>query len=274
MGLTPVSFNKGREYKPRLTAPYVPGRHSPRFWTEAESEIMRQHYPVSGAQGCLALLPGRLLAGVYGQAKKMGLKAPSMTKGPRRSWKITPELEGRIVEHWPNLEGKGSVRDFAMELGIPRHVLTNAAIKLGLTMPHRKEPTWSAAEDALMAKVPLHDPHRCSVIFREHGYRRSPSGITCRARKLGISRRYTATLSATAASKILGVDSKVITRWCIDGDLKAVKRETQRLPQQGGNPWSIDRADLRQFVIDKIERIDFRKVDKFELVTLLTEQRP
>jgi hypothetical protein len=31
--------------------------------------------------------------------------------------------------------------------------------------------------------------------------------------------------------------------------------------------------DLRQFVIDRVERIDFRRVDKFALVRLLTQTK-
>lgn len=270
MGLTPVKFSNARLPQPRLTKPYVPGKHSSRFWSEAEAEIMRQHYPVSGAQGCLALLPGRDLNGVYGQAKKLGLKAPAVSGGPRQKRDVSPEAKARIVEAWPLLEGRGAVKALAAELGLPRHVVTVTATKLGLTMPHRKESKWSASEDALMAKVPLHDPRRASEIFKQHGYRRSPSAIVCRSRKLGMSRRYKETFSATAAAKVLGVDGKFVTTLCIDGDLVASRRQTQRLPQQGGDPWSIERADLRRYVIDHLERIDFRKVDKFALVDLLT----
>jgi hypothetical protein len=39
---------------------------------------------------------------------------------------------------------------------------------------------------------------------------------------------------------------------------KAADRGTKRLPQQGGDTYSIVRADFRQFVIDNLELIDFR----------------
>lgn len=54
--------------------------------------------------------------------------------------------------------------------------------------------------------------------------------------------------------------------------MKASKRADKRLPQQGGSCWVIRPADLRRFVIDNLGRIDFRKVDKFELVRLLTTE--
>ena len=72
--LTPVSFRKGRAHAPRLSTPYVPGRHAARFWTEEERAIIRQHYPKHGAAVCvirLAARPGarqRTISGVYTQA--------------------------------------------------------------------------------------------------------------------------------------------------------------------------------------------------------------
>lgn len=40
--------------------------------------------------------------------------------------------------------------------------------------------------------------------------------------------------------------------------------------QQGGSPHSITPQASRQFVIDHLERIDFRCVEKFALARLLT----
>lgn len=34
MTLDRVSFKKGREHKPRLSKPYIPGRHAESYWTE------------------------------------------------------------------------------------------------------------------------------------------------------------------------------------------------------------------------------------------------
>jgi len=122
----------------------------------------------------------------------------------------------------------------------------------------------------MMAKVPLHNPDRCAEIFRDHGFKRSPTAIVVRAKRIGLSRRFNEGFSARQAAKILGVDDKTLTASCISGELKATKRADSRLPQQGGSRWIIDPADLRRFVIEKLEWIDFRKVDKFELVHLLT----
>jgi hypothetical protein len=75
--------------------------------------------------------------------------------------------------------------------------------------------------------------------------------------------------SATSAGRVIGWDAKPVSVYCLKGLIRSSRRGTKRLPQQGGDVHSIERADLRQFVIDNLELIDFRKVDKFALVDLL-----
>ncbi|MGE0724736.1 MAG: hypothetical protein AB7O45_10190 [Alphaproteobacteria bacterium] len=270
--LTPVSFRKPREHEPRLSKPYVPGRHSDRFWTEDEDALLRRHFPVGGAPQAEVHLPKRTRGSIYQRAAKLGLQPPGAAdRAPRHRTEITPELDARIAEEWSGDAGKGAVAALAERLGLSRHALYSRAAKLGLIVPHQKEPPWTAAEEALLERIPLHNPKWAASIFREHGFARSPTAIMIRAKRRQISRRYRETLSATGAARILGVDNKWVTARCIAGDLVATKRETARLPQQGGDPWSIERADLRRYVIEQIAQVDIRKVDKFEFVALLTE---
>lgn len=275
MALDRVSFAKPLEARPRLSEKYEPGIHSKRFWTEAEKQILRDHVETKGAQYCRGLLPGRGTQGIYQMASKLGL-AVKGGLGQRRQGvhKNSPELDARIREEWSALTGSnrtGEVARLADRLDVPRWWLSKRATALGLTLPRvTKEPPWSVAELELLKRVPLHDPHVASRMFREHGFLRTPSAIMVKSKRAGISCRYKETLSATAAAKILGVDAKTFTRWIIDGVIQATKRETKRLPQQGGNPWSIERVYFRQWINDNVERIDFRKVDKFALVEILT----
>ena len=138
-------------------------------------------------------------------------------------------------------------------------------------MPHRKEPPWSSTEIDLLRKVPLHDPDRCAKIFREHGFQRSPTAISVKAKRETLSRRATrSSLSGTEVARLLGIDNKTTTQWCITGFLPATRRGTRRLPQQGGDVWDIDPRRLKQFILENLERIDIRKVEKFSFVDLLT----
>ena len=101
----------------------------------------------------------------------------------------------------------------------------------------RASPPWTAAEEALMKQVPLHDPDRCAKIFREHGFSRSPTAIVVRAKRLDLSRRYRETLSATQIGKLLGVDGNklsVVGLDCLDGtpllDIKPYFASTDSVP--------------------------------------------
>lgn len=269
--LTPVSFKKPLTSEPRLSPRYVPGRRSERFWTEEEKAVLREHYPTGGAKACQARLPNRTITTIFQQAGKLGLSAPKQPE-KRARHDYPPELDERIRAAWPTLRGKGAVAALADELQVPRWWLTKRATKLHLTMPHKKEPAWTEAENALMRSVPLHDPDRCAKIFREHGFNRSPTAIVVRAKRLEISRRTHETLSARAAAKILGVDDKHVTALCISGDLVAGRRGSKRLAQQGGDAWAIEPQDLRRYVLDFLERIDIRKVDKVAFVSLIANE--
>lgn len=272
MALERISFKKPIVPEPRLSTPYVPGKHHSRFWTEDEKQVLKDHFPTKGAQYCRGLLPNRKTHAIYTMAHKLGLRCSVRIK-PRTEHKKSPELDQQIRDEWVNMTGrkKGEVKALADKLDVPRWWLSKRALVLGLVIPRvTKEPPWTEAELDLLKRTPLHDPEKAAEVFREHGYPRTPAAIMVKAKRQGISRRYKETLSATACAKILGVDGKNFTTWILKGIVKATKRETKRLPQQGGHPWSLDRADFRQFIIDNIERIDIRKVDKFAFVEILT----
>ena len=279
MTLQRVSFKKVREHKPRLTAPYVPGKHSEKHWTEEENDILREHYPSKGFAYCAALLPPhRTKSGIYGQANKLGLNRHGKQHSKRRGRDELAALDARITEMWPTLEiPKGDlngVKELARQMGEPRWLISDRCTRLGLTRPRKKEPQWTAAEDELMKRVPLHDPDKCSEIFRSHGFVRTATAIVVRSKRINLSRRQKDTYSGTSAAKVLGWDNKTVCEYCLKGLIKSGRRKTKRLPQQGGDPHSIERADLRQFVIDNLELIDFRKVDKFAIVDLLVSVQP
>lgn len=270
--LKSVSFARPVVPKPRLSAPYVPGKRHHRYWTAAEDAVLRERYPDGGIAACQPHLPAHHAtpSGIYQRAQKLGLTKSGVSR-PQRIV-VDDGFDDRLRAEWAMLDGrkKGEVGDLADRLNVPRYWLTNRATKLGLTIAHKKEPRWTAAEDELMKSIPLHNPDSCARIFKQHGFARSPTAIMVRAKRLDLSRRATRDeLSATGAAKILGVDGKWITAACIAGELAATKRDDRRLPQQGGSAWDIRRADLRRFILDHLERIDLRKVEKFAFVELI-----
>src|SRR4051812_6305208 len=103
MSLERVPFKKGREHKPRLSAPYVPGVHSEKYWTEEENQILRDHYADKGFAYCASKLPNRTKSGIYAQANKLGLKRNGQQQRKSRSGEEYAELDARISEAWPTL---------------------------------------------------------------------------------------------------------------------------------------------------------------------------
>lgn len=272
MQLTPVSFGKGRTRVPRLSPARMPGRRDPRFWTAKEEAVLRRYFPIGGLPACAVHLPNRSAQAIYCHAQVMGLHTDRQHR-ERQAWdERRDEIDRRLREAWPGLHGRGALAAFAASIGVSRWVVSKRALALGLTSPHKKEPPWTAAEEALLRKVPLHAPELAARTFRAHGFRRTATAIMVRATRLGLSRRYRETLSANAAARIVGVDPTTVTDWCHRGELKATRRGTNRLPQQGGDAWAIRHADLRAFVTTHPERIDIRKVDKLAFIALLTGQ--
>lgn len=270
--LKPVSFARPVTPAPRLSEPYVPGKRHRRYWTPQEDAVLHERYPEGGIAACQPHLPAHHAtpSAIYQRATNLGLNKKGISR-PQRIV-VTDDFDERLREEWTKLDGrkKGEVGALADRLDVPRWWLTNRATKLGLTIPHKKEPRWTAAEDDLMRRVPLHQPDACARIFRDHGFARSPTAIVVRAKRLDLSRRAARPeLSATKAAAILGVDLKWITAFCISGELIAVKRDDRRLPQQGGSAWDIQPADFRRFILDHLERIDLRKVEKFAFVDLI-----
>jgi hypothetical protein len=154
--------------------------------------------------------------------------------GPRQSIDAPDNIDDIIRREWALLDGKkrGAVNQLADRLELPRWWVTKRATKLGLVLPHKKEPPWTNAELALLPKVPLHSPEVCARVFREHGFRRSPTAIVVKATRMQLSRRFHEALSAHEVAVILGIDSKTAACLCVSGELNAQRRKDRRLPQQ------------------------------------------
>jgi hypothetical protein len=271
MSLQGVDFSrKGRKNEPRRSAPYVPGKRHERYWTEPELEVLRQHFVSKGMNFCMERLPGRSKSGAYVAAHKLGLRRIGLD-AVRGSWRDRfPEIDEALKKAWPAMaDARGTLKALAIELGVPRDVLTRRAVALGLAIPRIKEPAWSTAENELMRKVPLHNPDRAAEIFAAHGFRRTPTSIMVRAKRLNLSRRYKEKLNAMAVARILGVDNKTVSTWIVKGWLKTERRGTVRTSQQGGDWHLISRAEFKQWILDNLERIDIRKVEKFAFVDVL-----
>jgi hypothetical protein len=267
----PAFFSKRPAPQPRLSPARIPGRRSRVFWTDDEHAVLRAHYADRGAPYCVSVLRtrgfDRSAQAVSNEASKLKIRRANRVE--RGSYDY-PEIDKKLAAAYPLLERRrGALKRLADELGVPRWILSKRLRHLGLARPHKKEPGWTEAELALLKKVPLHDLRQAARTFAAHGFRRSEAAIRVAATRRQISTRFKGGFSATAVAKILGIDSKTVTTEIFAGRLKATRRGTKRRIQQGGDAHVIEPSELRRYVIDNLERIDFRRVEKFALVQLL-----
>ena len=160
------------------------------------------------------------------------------------------------------------VRDLAKKFGVPRWKISRRAAQLGLYTKKKKEPTWSEFELKLLERQARYSPETIQRKLKKHGYHRSVIGIVLKRKRMRFLQNLKGQ-SATSLSLCFGVDSKRITRWIKDGSLKAKKKGTNRTERQGGDAYYIKDSCVREFVINFVDEIDFRKIDKYWLVDLL-----
>lgn len=103
----------------------------------------------------------------------------------------------------------------------------------------------------------------------EAGFARSVTAIQVKVNRNRIKSNLEG-YSACQLADALGVEAKKVVRWIQQGVLKAERRGTGRLPQQGGDTWWISDASVRRFVLRYPGEIDLARVEKIWFLSLLT----
>ncbi|MCK5615049.1 hypothetical protein KAR91_74995 [Candidatus Pacearchaeota archaeon] len=163
---------------------------------------------------------------------------------------------------------KHPVRDLAQKFGVPRWKITRRATYLGLHSKKKKEPCWTDPEIRILKRHARFSPETIQRKLRENGYRRSLMGVVLKRKRM----RFIQNLNGSSANTLalcFGVDTKAIVRWIEKGYLKAERRKTARTEKQGGDVYFIKYVWIRNFIINSVCVIDFRKIDKYWLVDLL-----
>lgn len=230
-----------------------------RFWTGREEKLLRETYP----------------SGIYNHARGMGIDGPATARRggrPRERWASNEQIDRIITEVYQRAPKKNDIKKLAVTVGRPRWWVSKRAQKLGLVAPRFKEPPWSEAEIELVAANAHKAPPTIRLILAGKGFRRSPTAILVKLKRLGTGTGKNADVdhyTATALAKLFGIDVKSLTRWIDKGWLRAAKRGTARVEAQGGDEWWIHRRDIRAFIIESTAAVDIRKVDKFWFVEIL-----
>jgi hypothetical protein len=194
--------------------------------------------------------------------------APPVAKKPRK-YPVSPELHEKIRKLYQGLTGDGQVNAFARRIGYPRWKISRYALQNGWVARQNKELNWSDAEIRILKNNAQYTPEIIQRRLKQAGHRRSLAGIILKRKRLRMLQNLKGE-SARSLSYCLVVDVHVIRRAILSGKLKADKRGTARTDAQGGDIWYIKTRDIREYITENLCEIDFRKVDKYWMVDILT----
>jgi hypothetical protein len=239
-----------------------------RFWTLPEQRVVREHYATGGAKACRALLPHRSEFSIRQQATALGIRSAKQ-RPPSRPYPVDAEMDRHIVECYRNHPERGAVNRLAARLGRPAWWVKKRAVVLGVTVPLKKEPAWSPAEEELLEKNAHKSPETIRRLFVKHGYRRTSAAIVIRRKRLRLDTIDYDHYTGRQLAGEFGVDPTTVSSWIKRGWLRATRRGTARTEAQGDDHWWIKRKDVRKFVAENAAVIDLRKVDKLWFIDLL-----
>lgn len=241
------------------------------FWTMPEVRIIEEHYPAGGVEACMERLPHRERGAIYQKAAQLGLRSPATQKPFRERWTTSEQLDAAIRRVYQSDRiSRGVVNKLADTIGRPRWWVKKRAAILGLVAPRMKEPAWTESEIEILEEYGHRHPETIRRRLAHAGFKRTTTAVVVKMKRLQVDRTDYDHFTATALSKMLGVDGKVVTGWIAKGWLKAKRRGTDRTDVQGGDQWWIHRRDVRAFVVGNAAAVDLRKiVDKEWFIDLL-----
>jgi hypothetical protein len=191
---------------------------------------------------------------------------------------VTPEIHEKLeyIYQFQNIKkaerptDAPTVRQYADSLGLGRHTLCQYAAKQGWVEP--KEPVWSRVELKLLDKY----AHLSPVIIQKHfvaaGFKRTVTSVRLMRIRRN-SHKGAPYYSASAASKLLGVDSYHFDRYLLlkfPDELKFEMKGDAKRGGQNGDTKLFHVDTLREFFCNHPEEIDLAKVDKIWFLWLIT----
>lgn len=235
---------------------------SGRFWTTRQVAVLREHYPLLGAGGCMQLLPGRPIGAVRGKAAALRLRAPKglgNTAGLRfpRVHQLSDHLDTAIREGYAHARKKGDIKALAERLGKPAWWVQKRAAQLGLTATNRtRVDCWSASELALLETYAACDLRTIAGKLRRAGFERTPTAVAVKLKRLQLDRTDPDHWAVPDVARLLGVNPATVADWIERRGLRATSR-----PYGDGVRMFVSRTQLRDWLARCPRYVDLRKVD-------------
>jgi len=182
---------------------------------------------------------------------------------------VSPLQSEQIRKTYQASTGSGEIAELAKRLRLPRWKITRHAQKMGWIAKGKKEPYWTEEEEKTLQHFARYCPEKIQLKMVAAGYARRTVAAICLKMKRLRCRQNIEGYSARFVSECLGVDVHFVTRAINTGKLRAKKRGTARTEEQGGDMWFIREWDIRAYIIENVNEIDIRKVDKTWFVDLL-----
>jgi len=189
-------------------------------------------------------------------------------KTKRAKYIITESMHTEIKKMYQTKTGSGEVRTLAEKWDIPRWKISRYAIQQGFTPLQHKEPNWSEEEIKILERNVHLTPEVIQRKLKAKGFKRSVIGIVLKRKRLHLLRSLNGQ-SATQLAICFGVDIHFVTRAIKLGKLKASMRHTKRTIRNGGDIYYIKDKHIRNYIINNVHEIDFRKIDKYWVVDIL-----
>ena len=181
---------------------------------------------------------------------------------------ITPEMHNEIRRVYQN-SARGARTAYARKVSIPLWAITKYAMNQGWMEKQKKEPNWGATELKILGRNAHLSPTRIQFKLKQEGFKRTINGIVLKRKKMRMLQNLNGQ-SAASVADCFGVDIHFVLRAIKGGRLKATRRDTNRTDSQGGDIWYIKDRDIKEYVVDHLNEIDVRKVDKYWFVDILT----
>jgi len=180
-------------------------------------------------------------------------------------YKIEPHWLPIIQKTYAEGTGNGEIKALAKRMRVPRTKITNLARAHGW-IPRRRcsDHYWSPEELAVVESMPEHSPSAVYDEMVRRGYNRPISGIEVQRAKLRVM-SMRENMTANDMALCLGVESHAVLRAIKTGKIAAKKAPGYE------KKYMIKPKAARRYIIDCLPEIDFRKIDKYWLVDLLTD---
>jgi hypothetical protein len=176
------------------------------------------------------------------------------------------EFDEKIKEFYSNKNRKpGDLKKFAESIDKPyRHIIKRASL-LGLTDTFKKSIKLSPEEIELLERNIHKNISTIRKIFKSNGFHRTESSLSYHKKQYSsgyaINRADAGIYSANHLSMFFNVLPDTVQRWIACGYLKATIN---------GKSYNIKSKDIKNFIVNYTQSVDFSKADKYFLVDILT----